>query len=323
VKRRHFLGLGAAGLVGWIFGFRPWDSLNSPDHALKTAGMSSTDASPRRDEPTSQDLPASESFAQAGPSDTTGSSAGAEEDRREPTHIDEPSDDTFRPSQSEEVPPERSTPEVSAGDAHADKQHQAIEAEIIEVICRDALGLAAAVPAGAPHTIHTLTLHHTELRLEHNALAPVRLRRHQRYHLQQGWGDIAYHYGIDLAGNIYELRDPATAGDTFTSYDPTGHLLVVCEGDFNHQQPTDALMDSVYRLVAFVASTHDVSITTLAGHRDYTVQTTCPGDNLQRELGNIRREATRLRREFSFDVTMLCGSEGRRRIEAISAGRGE
>lgn len=191
----------------------------------------------------------------------------------------------------------------------------------LEVICREALGLSPAVSASTRHSIHTLTLHHTELLLEVNALAPERLRRHQRYHQQQGWNDIAYHYGVDLAGNIYELRDPRTAGDTFTKYDPAGHLLVVCEGNFNHQRPTEALLNSVAQLFAFGSSTHGVSLTTLSGHRDHAVRTTCPGDNLQRELGSLRREAARLLEAVSFDIAMVCGEEGRRRVAAITAGR--
>jgi hypothetical protein len=39
--------------------------------------------------------------------------------------------------------------------------------------------------------------------------------------------------GVDRNGNIYELRDPEVVGDTATSYDPAGHLLVRCEGNFD------------------------------------------------------------------------------------------
>ena len=41
----------------------------------------------------------------------------------------------------------------------------------------------------------------------------------------------------------------AYAGDTATSYDPHGHLLVVLEGDFNLEDPTAAQLDSLVRVL--------------------------------------------------------------------------
>ena len=77
-----------------------------------------------------------------------------------------------------------------------------------------------------------MTIHHTAAVLGDNANAPARLLQHQRYHQEkQGWIDIAYHLSVDRRGNIYELREPTLVGDTATRYDPTGHFLVVCEGD--------------------------------------------------------------------------------------------
>lgn len=170
----------------------------------------------------------------------------------------------------------------------------------LDVLCRDALGLAAAGAAVRRQTIDTLTLHHTEVLLERNALAPQRLRRHQRFHQDQGWPDIAYHFAVDLRGNVYELRDPASAGDTFTSYDPAGHLLVVCEGDFNHQQPTDALLAAVAALFASASATYGVPLDRIAArvadgsqrsrrrHDQVPRPTTSPGDEHRRRGGAAR-----------------------------------
>src|SRR5690348_4959768 len=108
------------------------------------------------------------------------------------------------------------------------------------ILCRDAWGAAPARPGGTPHALTSMTIHHTEVVLGDNAKAPARLRQHQRYHQDtQGWIDIAYHLSVDRNGNIYQLRDPALVGDTATDYDPTGHFLVVCEGDFNKEQVTE------------------------------------------------------------------------------------
>lgn len=189
----------------------------------------------------------------------------------------------------------------------------------IEVICRDALGLAAAGAGARPHRIERLTLHHTAVRLEDDRLVPQRLRRHQRFHQDQGWPDIAYHYAVDRRGNVYELRSPDTAGDTFTAYDPAGHYLVVCEGDYDVDQPTDLQLASIAAMFAHASQRYGVSADTLTGHRDHAA-TRCPGDNLYARLPDLRQEIARLAGTDSLALTSVCGEEGRDRVAAIEAG---
>jgi hypothetical protein len=190
----------------------------------------------------------------------------------------------------------------------------------IEVVCRDALGLVAASAGGRPHAPSRMTLHHTAVPLDRVADAPGRLRGHQRFHQQQGWSDIAYHYAVDLAGNAYELRDPSLAGDTFTDYDPAGHWLVVCEGDYDRQQPTDAMLETVAALFADAATTHGIEVATLGGHRDHAA-TSCPGDALHARLGPLRTRVTELVADGPGGIALLCGGPGDERIAAIEAGR--
>ena len=190
----------------------------------------------------------------------------------------------------------------------------------VEVICRDALGLVAATDGGRQHEIRQLTLHHTAVPLERNELAPSRLRGHQRYHQQAGWPDIAYHYGVDLAGHVFELRDPRLAGDTFTSYDPAGHFLVVCEGDYDREHPTDAMLQRIAELFAHAALTYGADPQQIGGHRDYA-GTTCPGDRLQSQLPDIRLEVSRLVARERVELASLCGAPARALVEGIEASR--
>ena len=112
------------------------------------------------------------------------------------------------------------------------------------MLCRDAWGARPARAGGTPHTLTRMTIHHTAVVLGDNRNAPGRIREDQRYHQDtQGWIDIAYHVGVDRKGNIYELRNPELVGDTATSYDPTGHFLVVCEGDFDQEDVTEELLN--------------------------------------------------------------------------------
>jgi hypothetical protein len=146
-----------------------------------------------------------------------------------------------------------------------------------QILCRAAWGAAAARPGGRTHTLTRMTVHHTEVVLGDNANAPARLRQHQRYHQDtHGWIDIAYHFSVDRRGNIYQLRSPSLVGDTATTYDPTGHFLVVCEGDFDQEEVSEAQLNGTALVLASAAQQFGIPTETLAGHRDFSPNTTCP-----------------------------------------------
>ena len=203
-------------------------------------------------------------------------------------------------------------------DESADTSDANLLAHPVQVLCREALGLAPARSEHRVHELSRLTLHHTAVALSVNALAPSRLRGHQRYQMEQGWSDIAYHFAVDLAGNIYELRAVEAPGDTFTDYDPAGHFLVVCEGNFDQQAPTDAMLTATAEILAYGAITYGPPSDSLSGHRDHAA-TTCPGDALQERLGDLRGEVVRL---AATGVRRLdqCGAGGRDLVAAIEAG---
>jgi hypothetical protein len=186
----------------------------------------------------------------------------------------------------------------------------------VEVLCRDAVGLAAATAGGRPHRLRQLTVHHSALPLAANRRAPERLRRHQRFHLDQGWPDIAYHFAVDLRGNVYELRDPGLAGDTFTAYDPDGHLGVVCEGDFDQQHPTEAMLDGAALVLAHAATAYGLDPRSVSGHREHTL-TRCPGDHLAARVVELREAVVELT-AGTVQRRDLCGAAGRARIEVIA-----
>ena len=134
------------------------------------------------------------------------------------------------------------------------------------LLCRDAWGAKPARPGGKPHTITRMTLHHEAVVLGDNRNAPNRFRQDQRYHQDQlGWIDIAYHVGVDRNGNIYELRSTRIAGDTATDYDTTGHLLVLCEGDFDQEVVSEAQLHGAALVFAWAAQNFVVATDTLAG----------------------------------------------------------
>lgn len=191
------------------------------------------------------------------------------------------------------------------------------------LLCRDAWGARPARPGGRPHTITRMTLHHTGVVLGDNRNAPGRLRQHQRYHQDQhGWIDIAYHVGVDRNGNIFELRSPELVGDTATEYDPTGHFLVLCEGDFDREIVTDAQLHGAAAAFAWAVQTFHISPETLAGHRDFAA-TSCPGAGLDAEVasGRLRQRIDDLLADGVVDLQRLCGPGADAAVAAIEEGR--
>ena len=109
------------------------------------------------------------------------------------------------------------------------------------------------------HLVERLTIHHTGVALGADQEAPSRMRAHQAFHqADRGWPDLAYHFSIDQTGNVYEGRSPEFRGDTATSYDPTGLLLVVLEGNFDVEAPAAAQLQSLAELMAWAAGRYSV-----------------------------------------------------------------
>ena len=153
---------------------------------------------------------------------------------------------------------------------------------VIEVIERAAWGAVAAGAGMEEHVIERLTIHHTGVALDDNREAPARLLAHQAFHqTDRGWPDLAYHFAIDRAGNIYEGRSLEFRGDTATSYDPTGHFLVVLEGNFDVEPTAEPQLHSLRELLGWAVGHYSVGVDTIRSHRDYAPgETSCPGDNL-------------------------------------------
>jgi len=129
------------------------------------------------------------------------------------------------------------------------------------------------------HTVSRLTVHHAGT--QSGITGPGQFRGWQSWHMSgQGWPDIAYHVLIGVDGTVYEGRDPAFRGDTGTTYDTTGHFLVVVEGNFEVEEPTAAQLESLKAVLAWAAEHYGVAPSTISGHGDHAA-TSCPGRNLE------------------------------------------
>jgi hypothetical protein len=196
-----------------------------------------------------------------------------------------------------------------------------LPAVAVSALCREAWEALPVAGEFRTHTIERLTVHHTAALLETNAQAPAQLRQHQRYHIDLGWPDIAYHFVVDANGHVYEGRPVDAVGDTGTDYDPTGHFLVCAEGNFDEQEITDAQLDAVVNVLAWAAETFDVAPTTIRGHRDWAT-TSCPGDTFYPTIasGDLERAVAVRLDDGGVTLTLLCGAEASAVVADVEAG---
>lgn len=190
------------------------------------------------------------------------------------------------------------------------------------MLCRQSWNAQAPLPGGQPHTITRMTLHHTAVTLGDNSNAPARLRQHQSFHQGKGWIDIAYHVSVDRNGNIYQLRSPDLAGDTSTNYDPAGHFLVLCEGNFDEEMVTDEQLQGAATAFAWAVEKWDIPVAMLGGHRDAPADTSCPGTNLYSKLtsGDLEGRINDLLNTGGVDLQTICGPEAAAVVAAIESG---
>jgi N-acetylmuramoyl-L-alanine amidase len=159
-----------------------------------------------------------------------------------------------------------------------------------------------------------------------------------RFHRDSnGWNDIGYNFLVDRYGQVFEGRaggvQNAVVGAQAQGYNAqsTG---IACLGTFSAVAQTEAGMDALARLIGWKLSLHGVPVQgevtvvsnggvtnrypagapvrlhRVSGHRDGDA-TSCPGDVLYRQLGELRRRAARYAGPVSnITVSALAHQQG-------------
>jgi hypothetical protein len=140
------------------------------------------------------------------------------------------------------------------------------------------------------HEISYITVHHTATKQNVKLSIETKLQRLQNFSqtkskLASGkekpaWADIPYHYYIAFDGKIGEGREIKYVGDTNTEYDPTGHALIVLEGNFEVETVTKEQQISLVELTKWLANKYKVPAEKIKVHNDFA-KTACPGKNLK------------------------------------------
>ncbi len=133
-----------------------------------------------------------------------------------------------------------------------------------------------------------ITIHHEGEYFSPDSNAAKFIKKVQVWGMSEArnWSDIPYHFLIGLDGTIYEGRNVFTTGETATEYDPSGHLLISCIGNFEVQDVPEAQLNSLINLIAYCCKKYDISPDSIASHRDYSKITVCPGENLYKYVKN-------------------------------------
>jgi hypothetical protein len=167
----------------------------------------------------------------------------------------------------------------------------------VPIVTRAEWGAHDPVLRMREHRIERITIHHTATRHDTTRSLAEKLRALQAFSQRDdsladgrrkpAWADVPYHYYIAVDGSVGEARSWRYVGDSNTPYDPTGHLLIVVEGNFEDEQLTEGQRRALESLVPTFARRFGVLSARLGAHKDYA-STRCPGRNLYAELPRLR-----------------------------------
>lgn len=181
-------------------------------------------------------------------------------------------------------------------------------------------GEESSPPRFAPAQV--LTVHHTVTANDDPDPAATVRSIYELHTTGNDWGDIGYHFLVDLQGRVYEGRSSGADGvpahndrgevvtASHTLNGNTGNIGVALLGDFTSEQPSPQMLGSLTRLLASLAKKHGLdpagavtyrnftdpggrSMRGVNGHRDW-LATECPGTQTYRSLDKVRADIAAL-----------------------------
>ena len=113
---------------------------------------------------------------------------------------------------------------------------------------------------------------------------------HKFHQEVNGWAGIGYHYVIRKDGTIEQGRRPKAVGAH--AYQHNKNSVGICvAGNFELVKVPSVQLDSLKLLTAWLCQKYKLNPMqrgVIVGHRDLN-DTACPGENLYKKLGEIRR----------------------------------
>jgi len=168
----------------------------------------------------------------------------------------------------------------------------------VSIITRQDWGAVPSVLPMRTHVPQQITIHHTAVKQAPARTLAEKLKGLQKFSsersqlasgkVKEPWADIPYHFYIAVDGSIGEGRPLKYVGDSNTPYDPTGHALIVLEGNFENETLTDGQYQSLQKLVVSIARQYRIAPDKISGHKDHA-DTACPGTNLYALIPQLKQ----------------------------------
>ncbi|HAH52344.1 MAG TPA: N-acetylmuramoyl-L-alanine amidase [Balneola sp.] len=153
------------------------------------------------------------------------------------------------------------------------------------LITQEEWGGTDSTDTSLEHQISYITIHHGGEIFPEDINTVTYLQGLQKWsRSDRKWNDIPYHYVVARDGKIYEGRPLNYRGDTNTTYDPTGHALIVLLGNFEEQELNPEQIESLKTVTSYLAKQESVAADKIKTHKDYA-ETLCPGVKLSAYLG--------------------------------------
>jgi len=133
--------------------------------------------------------------------------------------------------------------------------------------------------SGDPHPFSTTDYAQTAQHLE-----DIR----EDHHNNRRWADIGYHFAIDRAGRVWQLRSLAYQGSHVESHNEHNVGIVVL-GNFDLQSMSAAQKEKVQTFGRLVRRQYALSIAQIKTHQEIR-KTECPGDEMQPFMVAVRNK---------------------------------
>ena len=110
----------------------------------------------------------------------------------------------------------------------------------------------------------------------------------REYHRSRNFQDIGYHFAIDRAGRVWQLRSLSYEGQHVRSNNPH-NIGVVVLGNFDLQSMSAAQKEKVKVFGLLVRKQYNLSASRIYTHQEI-VSTDCPGDAMQPFMVDVRKK---------------------------------